>query len=384
MVEQRTENPRVDGSIPPLGTKPPQRGERRTVFPLSIFLPQRRAEVPMMPWRALQRFLLPPLLLGAGVVLGILADRSFLHPRAPRDFPIREGSGFFTNPLLDFEVLNLDKLGYLRPFQSEIEALASRLERDGKIEKVAIYYRDLNNGPWLGVKEEKEFVPGSLFKVPLVVACLRQAERDPSFLRASVRATPPGGIDLSAYHYPPPDRLQSGRTYTVQELIERVCRFSDNLAAYLLMRTVDRDLMKKVFFDLGIDPDKMEERNIAFSCKQYGRFFRILYNASYLSREMSEYALANFSQSAFRDGLAAGVPAGIPVAHKFGENVEERGGERLYTLHDAGIVYHRLRPYLLCVMTRGTDFAAQARAIAACSNLVWNQVNRQAWTGPAD
>ncbi len=338
----------------------------------------------MIPVKNFRKILLSLLLVSAGLVAGFSLAVLY-RPHARANYPVRGNSGDLTNPLLDFEIVDFDELGKLGVLRTEIDSLIEHIQGEGKVKDVALYFRDLNNGPWLGVHEEAGFIPGSLFKVPLVIACLLQAEKDPAFLRATIKCPPPPHPDLVTYRYPPPVQLVTGKEYTVKDLVERTCRYSDNMAAFLLVGMADPDLLREVFIDLDLDTGMLqEEKDLTFSPVQFGRFFRILYNASYLSREMSEYALGNFAQSTFHAGLAAGVPPGTLIAHKFGENIEGEGEKKLYTLHDAGIIYHKQRPYLLCVMTRGTNYDAQAQAIAACSTLVWRQVNLQGWDKGSD
>jgi hypothetical protein len=108
----------------------------------------------------------------------------------------------------------------------------------------------------------------------------------------------------------------------------------------------------------------------------YASFFRVLYNASYLGKQLSEWALATLAQSEFREGIVAGVPPAVPVAHKFGEHKDVATGE--VQLHDCGIVYVPEHPYLLCVMTRGASFEHLDDAIASTSRLIFAQVAGQA------
>jgi hypothetical protein len=63
--------------------------------------------------------------------------------------------------------------------------------------------------------------------------------------------------------------------------------------------------------------------------------------------------------------------ANIPVAHKFGERTGFAGGVK--QLHDCGIVYYPKNPYLLCIMTRGTDFTKLESTIAAVSKMVYQE-----------
>jgi hypothetical protein len=99
----------------------------------------------------------------------------------------------------------------------------------------------------------------------------------------------------------------------------------------------------------------------------YSGFFRILFNAAYLNKEMSEKALELLSHEDFPRGMVAGVPPGVVVASKFGEKVDVGDVQ----LHEFGIVYHRKGPYILGVMTRGRDLARQAEVIRKVSALVY-------------
>jgi len=99
----------------------------------------------------------------------------------------------------------------------------------------------------------------------------------------------------------------------------------------------------------------------------------VLYNTGYLSKERSQLALTLLSQSTFREGLVAGVPEGTSVAHKFGRKVFDDGQDS--HLHDCGIVYHPSMSYILCVMTTGTDYENEKRAIAEVSQAVYEGIS---------
>jgi hypothetical protein len=104
--------------------------------------------------------------------------------------------------------------------------------------------------------------------------------------------------------------------------------------------------------------------------------FRILYNATYLSRDYSEKALQVLSQSSFTQGIVSGVPSSTVVAHKLGlvgiapDNVTVTEHE----LHDCGIVYAQ-NPYVLCVMTRGSSsLSTMEGIIGAVSQAAYQHV----------
>ena len=313
----------------------------------------------------------------AGLATGRLVGFGEERPN-PGDLEIREGLKGYTNPLLECEIANERLSASLRPFGSQLDRLIASLESDQRVGKVAVYFRDLNNGPWVGHREKKEYIPASLAKVPVVIAAFRQAEIDPGFLSHTMvyegleEERTPGFLN-------PESNLQRGRTYTVDELILQIARYSDNAAAKLLVQAIPAGLLQRVYFDLGVDPERLKSPGFSLSPKEYGAFYRVLYNASYQSTRFSEQALMYFDQSTFELGLVAGVPAGMRVSHKFGvwENASPGSGPSLQ-LHDCGIIYHQQHPYLLCVMTAGENYVQMAAAIAAVSRFVYEEVSRAA------
>jgi hypothetical protein len=80
------------------------------------------------------------------------------------------------------------------------------------------------------------------------------------------------------------------------------------------------------------------------------------------------------SKSSFRSGIVAGVPDGTVVANKFGERFLDTPGTDtpdMFELHDCGIVYAPASSYILCVMTKGTDFKKLSKVISDVSRDVW-------------
>lgn len=292
------------------------------------------------------------------------------------DILVREGPTGLLNPLIECDSFRSGPL--LLPITAQLDALVDRLRDEGRVTAASVYFRDLANGPWCGVNERDLYRPGSLLKVPLLIACLRQLERDPGFFSRQVVFTGQVADEraLDPQLVQPPEPLVPGRAYSVEELLVRMTRFSDNFSTELLNRTVDPTVASRVYSDLGIDIAELARRGTTLSTIDYSRFFRVLYNASYLTRDHSHQALALLTESEFREGLVAGVPAGITVSHKFGEKGEiDAKGEAHLQLHDCGIVYHPVKPYCLCVMTTGSDYRSMAAAIADVSRAVFQEVD---------
>jgi beta-lactamase class A len=170
------------------------------------------------------------------------------------------------------------------------------------------------------------------------------------------------------------DLIKIGNYYTILQLIESMVIHSDNEAKELLIQAVGDFYIVKVMEEIGVDIKNDNLSQDFISVKEYSSFFRLLYNATYLSRDMSEKALQILSKSTFNGGIKSGLPHGIIVANKFGE----RGfaDKDLKQLHDCGIVYYKNSPYLLCIMTKGNDFNSLSTIIQGISQIVYNNVNK--------
>ncbi len=169
----------------------------------------------------------------------------------------------------------------------------------------------------------------------------------------------------------PEATLVPNKEYTVQELINRMIIYSDNESYTLLSKNPPKNILQ-VYSDLGLDISKgLADPTANFiTVKDYATFFRVLFNASYLSPEYSEKALGILSQITYKGGLVAGMPKDIVVAHKFGERGFD--GKTEVQLHDCGIAYFPKRPVLVCIMTRGEDMRKLQDNIRSLSATIAN------------
>jgi hypothetical protein len=147
-------------------------------------------------------------------------------------------------------------------------------------------------------------------------------------------------------------------------------RYSDNNAVRLVADALPPGEVDRTLLALGL-LDEFRSTGGKLSVKSASSFFRVLYNASYLGREMSELALAMLSRSSFRDGLLAAVPGDVAACSKYGE---AEVGPGLRELHEFAIVYHPRHTYLLGAMTQGRDFQEMARLLRDISRLVYADV----------
>ncbi len=288
-----------------------------------------------------------------GYMLGSKPQHFFPSSIQTRDVYNNESLGTYryTNELLACGDINNLSLGIMDQLKVKLErSLADRID-SGAIARASIYIRDLDNGPWIGINEKEEFYPASLLKVPFIFAAYKEEERAPGFLDREVVYNRTQLVN--SYVFPPKEKLELGQSYATRELLRRSIVYSDNEAAALLGNEISFQNLSNIFWDFGITRPQPGE-DYKMKVRTYASFFRILYNASYVSRDHSEEALATLTKSSFKDGIVAGVPKNVAVAHKFGERegALEQGGVQL---HDCGIVYAPSRPYLICVMAQASQ-----------------------------
>jgi beta-lactamase class A len=310
----------------------------------------------------------------AGVFVGFAANEWFTAKPREEYKEIRESGFRYTSPLLDCENAG----GYfpdaeLKPFRDKIETFLKNDESRKWGDEISVYFRDLKNGPSFLIGRSEEFYPASLLKVPEMISVLKRAEADPALLKKKIVYNNP---DLaSVQNTDVVDKLIFGRSYTVEDLLRRMIAYSDNVSSLLLDGAINPSDYRKTYDDLGIpDPYYLEDqRGYMLSADLYSSFFSILYNASYLNREMSEKALEYLSETDYKTGLVAGVPPGTVVSHKFG--LRKKDG--IKQLHDCGIIYYPHHPYLLCVMTSGSTPEYLDNTIAEISRFVYGEIDRQ-------
>ncbi len=272
------------------------------------------------------------------------------------------------------------------PYEAHIDSDVSKIVKANSGTTIGVYFRDLTDPSWVGVNPDDQFSPGSLSKVPLMMAILSEAEDSPALLQQKIIYNGPDYIP--SQNIKPSQSITLGKAYTVNDMISYMIRYSDDNAFNALLNLVTASKVQDIFADFGVNlPLSTSTTNADFiSPRSYALFFRALYNAAYLDHNYSNQALELLTQTDYTGGLVAGVPSGTTVAHKFGERSEaatDGSGATVYEFHDCGIVYGKdstggSNNYLLCVMTKGSSLDAQQQMVTDISKAVWNDVSQYA------
>lgn len=310
--------------------------------------------------------------------LGIYLGRTLIPPSSKiisqliADKELRLGGYTFINPLLECDINQSIGQQEYGPSQNEIEKYIDVKKQQGQATDVAVYYRNLNNGPWFGINEHDSFAPASLLKVPVMMAYYKAAETDPTLLQKKLVYTK--NPNIADQYFKPQQTLLEGHTYTVEELIEAMITQSDNDATLILEENIPNENIDAITKDLGIETMTDSTPDNYMSVKGYASLYRVLYNASYLSPAYSEKALSILSQTTFPEGISKAIPQSIKVADKFGERELADGTKQL---HDCGIIYYPNDPYLICVMTKGNDYQSLGTIIEDISRMIYTNISQR-------
>src|SRR5262249_43005313 len=158
---------------------------------------------------------------------------------------------------------------------------------------------------WIGINQADTYYPASLLKVPVMIAYMKEAEDDPGLMNRWLSYDP---SVLPADPYEATSTLITGHEYTVSDLLADMITRFDNGATFTLLNHINPEFLNAVYTSLGIPNPGDDSATYQISTRTYAFFFRILYNATYLSDASSEKALDLLSQATFGGGLVAGVP----------------------------------------------------------------------------
>ena len=261
--------------------------------------------------------------------------------------------------------------------------LTARIE-ESEAEVVGLYFKNLATGDSLLINAGVRMHAASMMKVPVMVRLYRMSEAGGLDLDAPipVRNEFTSIYDDSAYSLAPDDDSDStlyamvGSEVTARELIDLMIARSSNLATNTLVEIAGPDSIVTMLAAFGAQGMKVVRgvedipayragMNNMTSARGLLELYSALGHGDAASiastREMMDILL----RQEFNDAIPAGLPEGVPVAHKTGWITAVD--------HDAGIVLPQGgAAYVLVVLTSGVaDETITRRATADVSRLIW-------------
>lgn len=228
-----------------------------------------------------------------------------------------------------------------------------------------VYFEDLVFHSWIGVNEKELFTPASLLKVSTVSSILKMVENGELSLDTEVTLNYDDLNSRFGELY-----QKEGSKLTIKKLIEIAIVESDNSAAKALHQFMPENMWIETRLAMGlplVSITKSESGETFLTPKEFSSLFRSLYFSGYLRRTYSNWLLSLMASTNFNEGIPAGVPKDVKVAHKVGLWQNEG------SVHDCGIVYAN-RPYILCIMSRDTTLEEGNRVIKEISQEVYKYI----------
>lgn len=312
--------------------------------------------------------------IAGGYYWGFSIEQKALDKALNAIHPIRDHSSSykFISPLLAYIIPSAQQEKTLVTLKSTITDVIASEKKIGGLADASVFFYDMNRGRWIGVNEKQKYNPASMLKVVTMIAYFKKAEMKPSTLSKKLTYTKEMDALLKTGSFYALSELHINTRYTVESLIEKVITKSDNGAQILLSNSIDKKELDTVYSALNIENPDGAQSGFSISPRTYSLFFRIIYSATYLDRELSEKALGILSRTTFDDGIVAGLPTNLVVSHKFGEYLAgSNDSVQDVELHDCGIVYYPVNPYFLCVMTKGNNLDELKKVIKNISSLVY-------------
>jgi len=221
----------------------------------------------------------------------------------------------------------------------------------------AFYVIDLQNNFSFGKNYNEEMQAASLMKLPVMAAFYIQKEEgiideDTIYtLKESDKRTGAGSLASKP----------AGTKISYRELIELMCKQSDNTAFYIIRNLVGDDKINEAINQIGMVSTSLED--FTTTPADIGIYFEKLYSGEIIAKDDKDEMLNFLTDTIYEDWIAAGIP-GVRVAHKYGREV--------HCVNDAGIVYAD-KPFVLVIMSDGIVEKEADAVIAPLSGMIFQK-----------
>jgi beta-lactamase class A len=251
--------------------------------------------------------------------------------------------------------------------------------------EVAVAFRTLDGSAELLIDADKSFHAASTMKVPVMIELYRQVEAgivaldDTVVVRNEFRSI----VDGSPYALSEGDDSDNevyanvGKPMTLRALNEAMITVSSNFAANILIEKLGAENVRATVKKLqgegmlvlrGVEDQKAYDKgmNNVTTARALLALLEALGRGQAVNTGADAEMVAVLKRQKFNDGIPAGIPGGIAVAHKTGTIT------RIH--HDAALVLGA-KPFVLVVLVRGIqDRKVSGPLIASISRVVWEYV----------
>lgn len=228
-----------------------------------------------------------------------------------------------------------------------------------------VFIIDLKSGRALSINGDQRFPAASTFKLPMSLHIFDQVEKGKvsldEVLAYSDEDWEAGTGVLQA--------SVEGDTFTVRELVELAITHSDNIATNILLRRFGLyNIMTYMEQDLGGRVVNIEDGAIVTTPRDMAVYMRKAQSDELLRQaELRGLLLDSLENTVFEDRVAAGVPAGVPVAHKIGTLPG--------VVNDVALVGAAERPFVIAAFSMDVWEDEAAEVITGLTRTVYEHLN---------
>jgi beta-lactamase class A len=266
------------------------------------------------------------------------------------------------------------------PFAAPLNDRETRIQqliRESGAEMVGVAYFDLGTGAEILINADESFHAASTMKVPLMMEVFRQDRKGKLSLNdyIPIKNDFVSIADGSRYSISAESDSEQtlynriGQIEVVRELVRMMIDASSNLATNLLIERVTAPSVMDYMRELGaknirvlrgVEDSKAYAAgmNNTTTARDLMIVLRHIARRQAVSSKASNDMVKILLEQEFNEGIPAGLPKAVKVAHKTGSITKIE--------HDAAIVYPPNRkPYILVVLTRGIEDEKRAHKLIA-------------------
>ena len=266
-----------------------------------------------------------------------------------------------------------------------LDERVDRILGESSVSRIGIAYYDMASGSTWFRNPDEVFHAASTMKVPVMMKLFAEIDEGELSLDDPIPVTNEfvSIYDGSTYSISPdedsdPELYEHiGEARPLGELIRRMIVRSSNLATNIVIQLVGADNVMSMMKEIGADEMKVLRGVEDIKAYRHGMSnTATARDLMIVLREIAERAarpgespademIEILSHQEFNEGIPAGLPDRVKVAHKTGSITE------IY--HDSGIVYPQdAEPYVLVVLTAGTSDEEASKTVADISRVFWN------------
>ncbi|MGC0774741.1 MAG: serine hydrolase [Candidatus Acidiferrum sp.] len=258
--------------------------------------------------------------------------------------------------------------------------IQERIQKSGA--DVGIAFQTLDGTTEWFYHADEPFHAASTMKIPVLIELFHQVREgklkldDPLLIKNEFHSL----VDGSVYTLDAADDSEAelykavGQTRTLRQLSELMITVSSNFATNLLIEKLGVDNIRATVHSLhadgmnvmrGVEDIKAYEKGLNNTTTARGLFQLLdaIARGAAVDQDSSRQMIEILERQKFNEGIPAGLPPGIPVAHKTGEITKIH--------HDAAIVFAP-KPFVLVILVRGiADIKVSAALMADITHLLY-------------